>query len=178
MKKLLALLLVLALVLTVVGCTGGAEVSVSEEVLSSGSDKVEVPDVYNMSYDEAKKALVAAGFTVKQVEKSSEDVAGGHVILTNPPRGELLDKGTEVAVYVSVISDSSWALMPIPKVVGLAEDNAWQVCATAGLSVEVVYKEDSAPKGTVIEQSLTAGKRVQEVDAIILTVSTGVKEQL
>ena len=175
MKKTLALLLVLLFAFAVVGCTG-AEVSVSEDVLSSESDKVAVPDVYNMPYDEAKKALVAAGFTVKQVEKSSEDVAGGHVILTNPPRGELLDRGTKIAVYVSVISDSSWALMPIPKVVGLAEDNARMACAVTGLSVEVIYKEDSEPKGTVIEQSLAAGKRGQEVDAIILTVSAGVKE--
>jgi|GEM_PF-6866878 Uncharacterized protein conserved in bacteria len=69
--------------------------------VSRGVKPLEVPDVYGMAYDYAKQRLGAAGFYVRRVMKASDDVESWHVMQTDPKRDTVLEKGSEVIVYVA-----------------------------------------------------------------------------
>ncbi|HET7478521.1 MAG TPA: Stk1 family PASTA domain-containing Ser/Thr kinase [Rubrobacteraceae bacterium] len=62
----------------------------------------------------------------------------------------------------------------VPDVVGLKEDAARQKLTDAGLDASVSKQESSADKeGEVLEQSVAAGKKVQEGSSVGLTVGEG-----
>ena len=144
--------------------------------VSKGKEQIAVPDVYGLPYDEARGVLEAAGFKVSKIDKNTDDgAAAGSVLYTNPPKGAIYDKGAWVSVFVSVNSG------PAPKprvfsVLGKSEEDARAALAAAGFRVEIIYKEDSAPKGTVISQSPAAG-RVEYDTTVTITVSRGMDSE-
>ena len=140
--------------------------------VSRGPQPSEVPDVYNMTFAEAKEHLEAAGFKVTEVKKQSDDVAQGSVVLTNPPRRSAYEKGKEVTVYVSVGPQKVQAT--VPNVVGKTEEEARSAISAANLRCSVGSRIDSdKPAGEVLSQNPGSGARVEDGDLVTITVSTG-----
>ena len=71
--------------------------------IATNVKEVEVPDVSNMSVNDAEKKLESAGFTVADdvKEESSSDVSEGNVTKTSPQAGRTVKKGSEIVLYVS-----------------------------------------------------------------------------
>ena len=65
--------------------------------------EIKVPDVTNKPLSEAIRILQDEGFIIadEQKEQSSEEIAEGNVIKTNPSAGTKRTKGTEIVIYVS-----------------------------------------------------------------------------
>lgn len=63
----------------------------------------------------------------------------------------------------------------MPDLVGLTEESAGTIIDSYGLKLELtaVYEDSAEPAGTVIRQSVKAGKKLAKKDSIVITVSTG-----
>ena len=68
--------------------------------ISRGKEQVAVPDIVGMSWDKAKKALTAAGFTFTYDNKVAADTLPPffQVASTNPAFGQSADKGSNIKV--------------------------------------------------------------------------------
>ncbi|MBB3661162.1 serine/threonine-protein kinase [Prauserella sediminis] len=104
----------------------GANVAV---VVSKGPEPLPVPSVTGMPRDEAFTTLQEAGFEPYDAgEDFSDEVAGGHVVRTEPASGDTVDQGSRIGVYVSNAVD-------VPDVTGRPLPDARQLLSDAGLSV-------------------------------------------
>lgn len=70
-------------------------------VLLSGPNDVEIPDVVELEYDEAREILEELNVKVNKEITFSEDIPEGHVVKTDPKAGEKVKEQTTVDVYVS-----------------------------------------------------------------------------
>ena len=103
-------------------------------VVSRGPPPVKVPDVIGQTTAEARGTLEALGFHVEVTQEFSTDVPRGHVISTDPSRGEKPPKGSTVTLFVS----KGPKTFPMPKVVGMQREAAVTKLEALGLSVKVV----------------------------------------
>ena len=117
-----------------------------------------------------------AGLDVGEtVEKTSESVAAGDVIKTDPPADTELALGAPVDLYVS---SGHAAFTLVPEVKGLAEADANAAIAAAGLVVAATEQKTNAtiPAGQAVKTEPAAGSEVQTGSAVTLTVSKGPKQ--
>jgi serine/threonine-protein kinase len=86
---------------------GGTRVSRGETVtivVSTGTPKVDVPDVLGMSEERASARLSAAGLTVARQERDVTDPAqDGVVIEQRPGAGSEVDQGHQVVIVIGVL---------------------------------------------------------------------------
>ncbi|CAK1250800.1 PASTA domain [Fructobacillus tropaeoli] len=136
------------------------------------SNYVTMPDVTNMSLNQAESKLSNAGLTVSSpTYASSKTVANGQVIKTKPGSGSYLKKGTSVSLVVSSGGNK----------VSLADYSGWSYGEAAaqlsGQGFTVKRKSQASsdvPSGEVISQSVAAFTSVDPSSTTItLTVSTG-----
>ena len=75
-----------------------------EVVLSRGTEKVTVPNLYNLPQDAAKSALEELGLEIGTVETATQyddTVQEGNVLSQNYQAGTSVDKGTKVNIVLS-----------------------------------------------------------------------------
>lgn len=137
--------------------------------VSGGPGQTEVPDVTGLSQDDAEQELEDAGFTTSIETRTSSDVNSGLVIETDPAGGEMARRGSEVTVTVS----SGAAQVKVPPVVGQTLNAAKQQLAAVGLDYSSSEEPSDRPQGEVIDQSPTAGTRVDPGSTVTLVVSSG-----
>ncbi|MBO4693101.1 MAG: serine/threonine-protein kinase [Clostridia bacterium] len=160
---------------------GGSFADINSEVkliVSSGVGVVEVKDgiatvpyvVWN-TQDEAVAKLKQAGLSEPIVEtKSDDNVEAGRVISQSKSSGEKVPEGTQITIVVS----TGAASFDMINVVGKPLSDAKSSLEKKALKVNVSYeKNSSVSEGTVISQSIAAGKKVKKGDAVTLKVSSG-----
>ena len=86
--------------------TGGGQAPQGSTVslqVSSGPSQVQVPDVSNDDWPTAQQALNGQGLKPHRVRclPSDPTTPDGLVVGTDPPAGSMVDKGTDVNVYVA-----------------------------------------------------------------------------
>ena len=152
----------------------GTQVSEGHRIyltVSKGVQKVDVPDVAQLSYQAAKAEIQKLNLTCVEEKKSDDDVPEGLVIGTSPKIGTPVKVGEEITVYVStgpVVSP-----VEIVNVVGLTEAEAEKKLKDAGLDKGVVTTAASEkPAGTVIAQNPDKGT-LNQGDKVDLTISDG-----
>jgi len=135
--------------------------------------KIAVPDVTNLTVEEATTKLQEAGFVVgeQQEERNSEDVEEGKVIETDPAKDAKRVKGTEIELIVSLglekIKIEDYTGQQINQVEALLKDK---------LLIQKNYVHSNQPEGQIIEQDPAQGTEVIAKDATItFTISQGVK---
>lgn len=134
--------------------------------------EIEVPDVTNMTINEAVKTLQESGFSVsdEQQEQSSGEIEEGHIIKTNPPVGSKRTKSTTITLYVS-IGDTK---ITIENYVGKNYLEVKGALEALGLQVLIDKKEvdnpDTAKDGEIIEQSTKEGEKLSKGDTITLYI--------
>ncbi|GAA4957651.1 Stk1 family PASTA domain-containing Ser/Thr kinase [Streptomonospora halophila] len=70
-------------------------------VISTGPEQVAVPDMANMTQEEAQSALDDAGLTASFQEEASDSVDPGRVIRQDPSAGTEVDPGSTVTVVLA-----------------------------------------------------------------------------
>ncbi|MGW4424886.1 Stk1 family PASTA domain-containing Ser/Thr kinase [Streptosporangium sp. NPDC004631] len=151
----------------------GTEVPQKSEVtlkVSKGAEKVEVPNVLNMSVEEATAALKERGFNVSVQTKPSGGPQG-KVFQTDPAAGRKAAKDSTVRIYIPTEA------LEVPSVVNLTVQDAMKRLREAGFRTNVVKQESDMPVGIVLNQTPGAGARVQPNTTITLTVSSGRPQQ-
>jgi serine/threonine-protein kinase len=138
--------------------------------VSNGPPQVAVPDVSAKSAAEAANILGQSGFKTQTKDESSDTVANGTVIRTEPAAGATARKGDTITIVVS----SGKPKATVPSVVGLTKAGAESAIANVGLAPQPTCSVDpTAPAaGVVTAQDPAATTRVDKVSAVKFTVKT------
>ncbi|MEE0776404.1 MAG: Stk1 family PASTA domain-containing Ser/Thr kinase [Bacillota bacterium] len=146
-----------------------------ELAVSTGSDKIEVPDVVGDTEEKATKKLEGEGFKVKVKEEASDTVKEGRVISQDPEGGEEAGKNATVTIVVSTGKDAKTETTTVPNVTGLTLEDAEKQLKAKGLNCGKVTEKYSseAESGYVYYQSINAGTTVEKGTTVDLTVSKG-----
>ncbi|GAB3497332.1 Stk1 family PASTA domain-containing Ser/Thr kinase [Nocardiopsis coralliicola] len=138
-----------------------------------GEDDIAVPDVVNMSAEDAEAEISDAGFTgsVTQEQETSSDVDEGNVIGSDPGEGTEVPADTEIVLTVSAGPEAE----SVPNVVGQTEEDARATLSDAGFEVgEVSTQEsDSYDAGIVVASDPEGGGEAAPGSTVNLTVSEG-----
>jgi signal recognition particle receptor subunit beta len=131
--------------------------------------KVDVPNVVQMSFADAKKKIDALGLTVKEISQESDEKEG--TVIDQKPKEGKIKKGGTIELTVAVV-----AMVDVPSVTGQAFQQAAKEIARSGLTVVKIAKEDPAALDEmVIDQEPKEG-RIKKGGAIKLTVAIPVSK--
>ncbi|MDD6312061.1 MAG: Stk1 family PASTA domain-containing Ser/Thr kinase [Firmicutes bacterium] len=140
-------------------------------VVSKGKKSLTVPDVNYYDAKTAEKMLTDVGLKVETVEKYDEYIEKGYVISTEPEKGNNVNAGDTVKIYVcSGIQPKEISMINL---VGYTLDEAKQRLKENGLLLgNVTEKESDGDENLVIMQSIKSGEKVmQGQDKVDITVS-------
>jgi serine/threonine-protein kinase len=141
--------------------------------VSTGSEKVAVPNVAGISVEDAKKNLEEVGLTLGEVKyETSTDVISGLVIRPSLGVGNMVMPGTAVGVYVSTGKDMS--KVPVPNVLGMTKDEAFKALQDAGFVVSSSEAfSDGTESGKVATQSPSEGNLLISGETVTIVISKG-----
>lgn len=161
---LIALIVILALALA-----GGAVAF----VLGMRDDGVRIPDVTDQPAAQARTALEAEDFVVRETKDFDPMIVEGNVIETEPGADVTADRGSEVVMVVS----RGKQMKDVPDVTGLTWTDAQAELTAAGF---VPKRDDEnnidVPKDTVISQDPAAETSHPVNGDVTVTVSLGPKQ--
>lgn len=138
-----------------------------------------LPDVRNKSLEEAQSILEAQGLRVGRIVEATHDtLPQGYVISQNPSPQARISPGSLVHLLVSAGKAKATEEVQVPDVVGLRLEEAQEILAQSGLSVEALEEVPSGerPGGVVVGQSPEAGERISRGSGIRLQVTRGKEE--
>lgn len=154
----------------------GTKVDVHTQVtinISSGKEKFSLDDVTGMQYQQAQAQLENDGLVVSLEFDYSDSVGSDKVISTSPKAGSQVAKGDTITITASKGKETKTTI--VPKLLGQNIDDAIQMIKDAGLTYNGKSSDysDSYSENQVMDQSISAGKTVDEGTTISLTVSLG-----
>lgn len=142
-------------------------------VINSSSPKdVQIPNVVNLTQEEAKQKIEQLKLKFAYKEEYSADVEAGHVISQDPQyiNNYSVKEGSTVTVVISKGMEQT----KVPNVMWMEYSKAESLLTDAGLEIEKV--EETSQKieaGYVISQEIDANTEVQKGTKIKIHVSTG-----
>lgn len=140
--------------------------------ISKGTEQVTVPDLRGMSADEAQRALASYGLNGQQGDTVfSDDVEENRVAQQDIAAGTTAYKGDTITFHLSKGPETA----SVPNVQGLDFETARDRLETAGFTVSLQWRDDSAAVNTVIRQSVTGTAKLGTT--ITLTISNGPAEE-
>ena len=142
------------------------------------AEKVIVPDVKNLTIEQAREELSTYNLVLGKVEyEASNSVKKDHIISQNPDANGSINSGSEISVVVSTGEDES-NKVSVPNLKGLSSTVAQNMLASANLLVSVseAYSESDDDKGLVIKQDPKADTKVDKGSTVNITISLGQKD--
>jgi serine/threonine-protein kinase len=106
-------------------------------VISSGRQRVAVPDVKNQNVDDARSTLEQLGFQVERKDQEDSEHDPGTVLGQSVAAGKMVPKGTKITLTVA----KEPAPVDVPNVVGQGQNAATNALKKAGFKVTVVPKD-------------------------------------
>lgn len=133
-------------------------------------DTIKVPNFVGMAYEKACLKAEKKGLTVERKDIYKADVDAGDVAQQTPEKGERVNKGDTIVLYVS----SGAGDIQVPNIVGMRKSKAEEALAEMGLEIgNVEYVTSDKPIGEVTEQSPEDGEMVGADTKIDVKVSQG-----
>lgn len=149
--------------------TKGSSINIT---VSKGTEQVTVPDLRGMSADEAQRTLASYGLNGQQGDAVfSSDVDKDKVAGQDTTAGTTAYKGDTIVFHLSKGPETA----NVPNVQGLDFETARDRLESAGFTVSLQWKDDSAKVNTVIRQSVTGTAELGTT--ITLTISNGPAEK-
>ncbi|WP_295643848.1 Stk1 family PASTA domain-containing Ser/Thr kinase [uncultured Corynebacterium sp.] len=139
---------------------------------AASQPKVKVPDVKNLSRQDAEARLHDAGFEVRVTEATHPEIPRGNAITTKPGPNSTVPDGTAITLVIS----SGREITDTPDLTGMTTEEASQALQKAKLKLNPTVKEESSddvPAGQVISQNPAQGSQVSVGTKVTITVSTG-----
>ena len=123
--------------------------------LSTGPQRIPVPDVAGYDAADARTLIEGAGLRVGSTESTQAPTPRNVAVNTRPPAGTTLPPGTNVVLVVSVGA----ATIRVPALQGLTVDEARLALETAGLALGTSFAQttNAAAPGEVFYQEPSAG---------------------
>ncbi|HTD32096.1 MAG TPA: Stk1 family PASTA domain-containing Ser/Thr kinase [Candidatus Elarobacter sp.] len=145
--------------------------SVVTLIVSKGAQPIVVPDVVNMTVDEARKKLSPLGLRLNVAQQTASDTIPANMIASQDPQPQ---STAEPNAAVNVIVSTGPQSAAVPNVVGQDPDAAQQALTGAGFTPSLAYAVDAAnPTQQVASQSPPAGTKAKKGAKVTITVSVG-----
>lgn len=145
---------------------------ISKMFSGGGSDEVKVPNLVNLTYEQAVNELEKVGLEINRGDDiSSDDVPEGLVAQQIPIADSNVKKGKSITVRVS----SGPGDIPVPDLMNRTFEEAEAVLLEAGLKItrgEDVFSA-SIPEGKIAGQQPEARKTAKPGEAVTVFVSKG-----
>lgn len=135
------------------------------------SEKIKVPKVLGMTFDEAKAELEKYGLKIENKgEVSSDNYEEGEIANQDPLEGNEVKEGDTIGVVISNGKGS----VDVPGVTGKSEDDAVEALEKAGFKPNKTYSySDTVKEDYVISQTPSSGSKGKEGDTITIEISKG-----
>ncbi|MFP5578537.1 MAG: Stk1 family PASTA domain-containing Ser/Thr kinase [Acidimicrobiia bacterium] len=156
----------------------GTELEVGGEVtltVSSGEQRVEVPEVVGLTEADARSLLGDAGFRdIRPEPVFDPEVAAGEVVAQNPAAGDEAPLSATITLQISQGAEER----PVPELAGRTAAEAEGILAQQGFEVaQALENSTTVPQGTVIRTNPGAGTVLEVGETVTLVVSAG-REQV
>ncbi|MEU3773009.1 Stk1 family PASTA domain-containing Ser/Thr kinase [Streptomyces sp. NPDC032472] len=137
--------------------------------VSSGAPPVAVPNVVNLSFEEAEKALKEKGFQVEK--KTQESDRTPNTVLDQSPKNGQAQKGSTVTVTVA----KEQAKSEMPNLLGKTKEQAVKLLNDAKLKLGSTTEVDSpaAPPKTIVQQQYQPGEQLAPGTTVNVQISKG-----
>jgi eukaryotic-like serine/threonine-protein kinase len=139
--------------------------------VSTGPEQREIPDVRNLSYDDAVEKLRDAGFeNFRPSSSPSTPEMKDKVLGTNPP----VNQTSAITNEITIVLGAGPETRPVPDVKDQSQESAAAILTASGFTKTVPVQIDSnLPAGQVIGTNPPAGQTVAVDTVIQLQVSRG-----
>jgi serine/threonine-protein kinase len=146
----------------------GDEITLS---VSTGPEQREIPDVRNLSYDDAVEKLTDAGFeNFRPSSSPSTPEMKDKVLGTNPP----VNQTSAITNEITIVLGAGPETRPVPDVKGQSQESAVQILTASGFTKTIPVQVDStSPVGQLIGTNPPAGQTVPVDTVIQMQVSRG-----
>ena len=144
-------------------------VALALALTSGGGDTIPVPDVAGLDVPAATKQITDAGLKPQQRQQTSDTVAAGVVIGSNPSAGTDVAKESTVTILVS----TGAAEVTVPSVLNMTVEEATAALEKVGMVVTTVEVDSTKDIGTVVKQDPKPGVTAKAGDTVTLSVSKG-----
>ena len=157
----------------------GVEVKEGTKVtmtVSMGAEKATVPNLVELSQEDAEAALAAAGLVGSASEEYSDKYDAGIVMSQKTKADKKVDAGTTVEYVVS--KGPKVEMVKVPSIIGYSQDVAIQMLEAEGLQAGDITPEPSETvmAGYVIRQSAPADSTKAKGEAVDFVISSGPKK--
>ena len=137
-----------------------------------------MPDLTEKTVEQAKEILKEYNVTISDdiTEELSDEYEKGEIVKTDPKKGSTIKEGDVVKLTIS-----KGKYIVVDDYLGMDVEKAKEVLNNLGFKVYIDEKQSEKPQGTVIEQSLQKGHKIDpdETDrTITLTVSKGLEIEI
>ena len=155
----------------------GAQVTAGSNVVltvSVGTEGVDVPDIVNMTAEEAIKALTQKGFTFSRTEEHDDFITAGNVFKQSPEAHAKAVRGSMVNLWVSKGPEDG--LIAIPNLIGETERDAIIILREAGLepgNVSTTTHPNAELINRVCLQRYAVGVFVEVGTVVDFSISSG-----
>ena len=141
-------------------------------------EMVLVPNVQNMTQQEAESTLQQRGLTLGTVTQAQSDtVEEGHVMSQDPEMNSSVSKNTTVNLVVSS-GKTTPKTVQVPNLIGLSASEAEAQLSAAGLKGSSKSESsDNFQQGQVFKQDPAANSQTTAGSTVSYTVSTGQKSK-
>ncbi len=140
-------------------------------VISSGPEKVEMPDVTKRSEQAAAEILAASNLKYTTEYTFSDEVEQGYVVSSSPAKGTMVSPDDKVTIYLS--QGPEFKDVKVPNLLEKTLEEAKLEIEKNSLIVGEISEDDSGSgtPGTIVSQSIDAGETVKEGTKINLVVA-------
>lgn len=146
-------------------------------VVSKGEEQVSVPNLSNMTIENAKIQLNKLGLEIGEITKeNSDNFETGKIMQQHPDSGTSINKDSKVDVVISLGKKEE--LVEMVDLIGADISQASNKLKSIGLNIGNIEKKFSNSYDTnqVIWQQYDAGKKLKKDSSIDVIISKGKKE--
>ena len=131
------------------------------------NQNIVVPDVEGYTYEDAEDLLKESKLQAQMTEKLvTDENEVGVVVKQNKKAGSKVMENTIIKLTVGVLDTK----VTMPDVEGLTLDNAITLLNKNKIKYEIEY-ETSDEENIVLKQSVKAGKKIENTEIVVITVS-------
>lgn len=141
-------------------------------VVSKGPIAIPMPDITDLSVDDAIFILYQHGLDYELIEETSLDIDKGEIIKCEYATGDIVEGGSKIKIYVS--SGVGDGKVKMPKLVGKTEGEVREILLLNNLVLKEPITYKSNPEygnNIVLFQSVSEGSIIHEGDEISIEVN-------
>ena len=108
------------------------------------------------------------GLNASKIEVVTEDESEVGIVLKQKKRGGAkASENTVIELSIGVLDTT----VEVPDVEGKTLEEALELCTEQGITYQIVYEESEETPNTVLKQSIRKGKKIENTEVLVLTVS-------